>query len=87
MRERREISMSSSTVIACCCCKTKIHVGNYLPQLSVELADWVSIDRRPFCGNCVKEFTEEDWDWLTQKPIPLGLTEVPKLAPGDIEPL
>ena len=79
--------MLSSNVITCCCCKIQIHVGNYPLQPSVGLADWVSIDKRPFCGNCVKEFIEEDWDWLTQKPIPLGLTEVPKLIPGNIEPL
>jgi hypothetical protein len=78
--------MSSSTVITCCCCKVTVHLGHH-SLWPVMPTDWVSIDRRPFCGNCVKEFTEEDWDWLTQKPIPLGLTEVPKVIPGDIEPL
>jgi len=79
--------MPSSTVITCCCCKTAVHLGHYLSELPVRLIGWVSIDKRPFCSNCIKEFTEEDWDWLAQKPIPLGQAEVPRLVRGDIEPL
>ena len=81
-----ETRMPFPTIITCCC-KTAVYLDHYPSKLPVRLADWVSIDRRPFCGVCVKEFTEEDWDWLTQQPILLGLTEVPKLTPGDIEPL
>ena len=79
--------MPFSIVITCCCCKTKVHLSDNSLKASVKLVGWVSIGRRPFCQNCVDEFTEEDWDWLLQKPVPLGMTEVVRLVSEDVEPL
>jgi len=52
-----------------------------------ELTGWVSVDRKPFCRDCLALFTEEDWDWCAQPPVALGLAEVARLMPGEVEPI
>jgi hypothetical protein len=56
------------------------------PENPAELAGWVSLERKPFCSDCVASFTEEDWDWLAKAPVPLGLAQLASLIPGDVEP-
>ena len=79
--------MRSQITITCCCCKKQVQLGENPSEISVRLAGWVSIARKPFCGECLALFTEEDWDCCDQPPVPLGLSEVARLIPGEAEPL
>jgi len=79
--------MRDKIIVTCCCCKRKAQVRGNHSEIPCELAGWVSIDRKPFCDNCVDNFTEEDGDWLDHPLIPLGLVELAQLIPGDVEPL
>jgi len=79
--------MAAHITVTCCCCKKKVYFDENPPRILTGLMGWVSIDRKPICSNCLALFTEEDWDWCAQQPVPLGLSEIAKLIPGDVEPL
>ena len=85
VKEDRE--MCVKITIACCCCKKKVCLGEIQSGSVAELVGWVSIDRKPLCDACLALFTQEDWDWCTTPPVPLGWAEIEKLIPGDVEPL
>ena len=55
--------------LMCCCCKKQGQLGDNLLETPPDLTDWVSIERKPFCSDCLAHFTEEDWDWCSQPPI------------------
>ncbi len=82
-----EEKMVSPMTVTCCCCKKKVQLEANPPEPLAELAGWVSIDKKPVCSDCLALFTEEDWEWCTQPPRPLGLSEIARLMPGDTEPL
>ncbi len=79
--------MHDMVIVICCCCKRKVQVRDDRAEMPCELAGWVSIERKPFCESCCSSFTEEDHDWLTQPPVPLGSVTLAQLIPGDVEPL
>jgi len=79
--------MPFPATITCCCCKTTVPADPHLSDQTLRISGWVRVDRKPFCGSCLKEFTEEDWDWLSQAPLPLALGDIPQLIRGNVEPL
>jgi hypothetical protein len=83
----REEEMASQITITCCCCKKKGQLGEHLFEILPDLAGWVSVDRKPFCRDCLALFTEEDWAWCAQPPVALELSEIARLIPGEVEPL
>ena len=78
--------MRDKITITCCCCKTKVLLNENAPETPPELAGWVSTEKKPLCGSCLASFTEEDWEWLTEPPVPLGLADAARLILGDVEP-
>ena len=83
----KEEDMASQITITCCCCTKQVLLGENPLEILPELAGWVSVDRKPFCGDCLALFTEEDWDWCVQPPVALGLSELARLIPGEVEPI
>ena len=83
----REEEMASQITITCCCCKKKVQLGENPLEMLPDLAGWVSVDRKLFCSACLALFTEEDWAWRAQPPVALGLSEIVRLMPGEVEPL
>jgi hypothetical protein len=79
--------MASQITIACCCCKKQVQIGDNLLEIPPDLTDWVSIERKPFCGDCLAHFTEEDWDWCSHPPLPIRSSEIANLILEDVEPL
>ena len=73
--------------VTCCCCKRTVTLAEPPQPLQAGLAGLVSIERKAFCDACVAQFTEEDWAWCDQPPVPLRLAEIACLLPGDVEPL
>ena len=63
-----------------------VQLGEHPSDLPAALNGWGSIERKPFCDECLAQFTEEDREWCTQAPVPLGVAEIAHLLPGDIEP-
>jgi len=82
----REEEMASQITITCCCCKKKVQLGENPLEMLPDLAGWVSVDRKPFCRDCLALFTEEDWDWCAQPPVALRLSEIAGLMPAEVEP-
>jgi hypothetical protein len=76
-----EEDMASQIAIICCCCTKQVLLGENLLEILPELAGWVSVDRKPFCRDCLALFTEEDWDWCVQPSVALGLAEIARLMP------
>ena len=79
--------MASPITITCCCCKKKVQLRENSLEILPDLAGWVSVDRKPFCRNCLALFTEEDWDWCARPPVALGISEIAMLIPGEVEPI
>jgi hypothetical protein len=65
----------------------KVQLGENLLEMMTGPYCWVSIASKPFCGECLRLFTAEDWDWCAQPPVALGLSEIARLMPGEVEPL
>jgi hypothetical protein len=70
-----------------CCCKKKVQLGENPLEMLSDLSGWVSVDRKPFCRDCLALFTEEDWDWCAQPPVALRLSEIAGLMPAEVEPI
>src|SRR5215510_13056374 len=83
----KEEDMASQITITCCCCTKQVLLGENPLEILPELAGWVSVDRKPFCRDCLALFTEEDWDWCVQLSVgvqlsvALGLAEIARLMP------
>jgi hypothetical protein len=39
------------------------------------------------CKVVRERVSEADWDWCAQPPVALGLSELARLMPGEVEPL
>ncbi len=79
--------MASQITIACCCCKKQVQLRDNLLEMSPDLADWVSIERKPFCGDCLAHFTEEDWEWCSQQSVPIRESGLANVILENVEPL
>ena len=79
--------MASPIAITCCCCKKKVQLRENPIGILPDFAGWVSVDRKPFCGDCLALFTEEDWDWCARPPVALGISEIAMLILGEVEPI
>lgn len=85
--EESEERMASQITIACCCCKKQVQLGDNLLEMPPELAGWVSIERKPFCDDCLMHFTEEDWEWCSQPPVSIRESGLVNVILEDVEPL
>jgi hypothetical protein len=79
--------MKGRITVRCCCCKKEVALGENPPENPAEIRGWVSIDRKAYCADCFSGMTEEDIDEWGTPPVALGLAEIARLKPGDVEPL
>src|SRR5262245_29218264 len=54
----KEEDMASQIAITCCCCTKQVLLGENPLEILPELAGWISVDRKPFCGDCLALFTD-----------------------------